>query len=129
MSKGIIRSIIDNDLYYSLMSNMSADSSFEKLHSDWYNCFAHILLAFNVGHNEDTIKSLFYDFDMDNWKSMHKENTEYSDSSKEELIKDFCGECSYICDRTSYDRLFRTHWLFRQSFRDELLKAQYPSIG
>ena len=114
--------------YYEVMSNMSLDMNFKEIHKLWYNCFSYILKSFNVGHNDKTIKSLFYDFDMDNWKAMHKENTEYSKYTKESLIESFCGECMYISDRTSYDRLFRAHWLFKQSFDKELMKVKYPEL-
>ena len=56
---------------------------------------------------------------MDNWTATHKENTEYTNYSKMKLIDEFCGECHYISDRISYDRLFRAHWLFRQVFIKE----------
>lgn len=30
-------------------------------------------------------------------------------------------------DRADYDRLFRTHWLFRQAFSNEIDKILYPN--
>ncbi len=112
--------------YYKLMENFNEDMSFDEIHDKWYKCFYYILRSFKVGHNKSTIKSLFYDFDMENWNSMHRENTEYKNYTKLELLDDFCGECDYISDRTSYDRLFRTHWLFKQSFSEEINKIKYP---
>jgi hypothetical protein len=57
---------------------------------------------------------------MVNWDDLDKENSIYKQDSKEQLIEKFCYECVYICDRVSYDRLFRTHWLFLRAFEDEL---------
>jgi hypothetical protein len=115
--------------YYKIMSNFDKDMSFEELHEKWFKCFDYILRLFKVGFNKKSIKSLFYDFDMENWKAMHKENSvEYKDHTKEQLIDEFCGECDYISDRTSYDRLFRTHWLFRQAFEKEIDKIRYPFL-
>ena len=108
------------DEYYNLIENFNQKMSFEEIHDKWFKCFSYILKSYRLGYTNKIIKSLFYHFDMDNWKAMHKENTEYKDCSKEQLIDHFCGECSYICDRTSYDRLFRTHWLFKKAFSNEL---------
>lgn len=112
--------------YYDIMCNMDYKMSFEELNKLWYKCFTYILKSFKVGFNKKSIKSLYYDFDMDNWTALHKDQTEYKDYSKKKLIKAFCGECHYICDRASYDRLFRTHWLFRQAFDHELNILRFP---
>lgn len=111
--------------YYNLMCNFDSKSDFEKLHKEWFQCFDYIMRVFKVGHNSKTIKSLFYNFDMDNWTALHKEKTEYKDYTREKLIKSFCSECSYISDRVSYDRLFRTHWLFRQAFEKEMMNDRW----
>jgi hypothetical protein len=113
--------------YYKMMCSFSTEMKFKEIHEKWYKCFSYILKSFNVNYTDTAIKSLFYDFDMDNWKAMWKENTEYADYSNEQLIKEFCGETSYISDRTSYDRLFRTHWFFRNAFREKLIKIRFPS--
>lgn len=75
-----------------------------------------------------SINSLFYDFDMSNWEALHKENTEYKNYTKSELIESFASECSYISDRASYDRLFRTHWLFRNAFEKEMNNIRFPGV-
>src|SRR3989344_6026350 len=110
------------------MNRMDLKTDFKTIHKNWFKCFDYILRSFKSGHNAKTIKSLFYDFDMDNWTALHKENTEYKNNTKEGLIKNFCGECGYISDRTSYDRLFRTHWLFRQAFNRELMEVKYSNL-
>ena len=114
------------DDYYNLMGNMHKHKDFKRLHKDWMQCFNHILKSFNCGFTNKCIESLYYDFDMDNWKAMHKENSEYKDCNKDELIENFVWECAYIADRVSYDRLFRTHWIFRHAFEDELNKIRFP---
>lgn len=119
------REMLNEEKYYELMDSFSIDLGFEEICYRWFLCFEYILIKFNCGHNSKTIKSLFYDFDMANWSALHRENTEYKDHTKEQLIVDFCQECSYICDRVSYDRLFRTHWLFRQAYHKELFEVQY----
>lgn len=119
---------ITEEEYYELMGNMDSLKTFKKLHEAWYKCFNHILNSFNVGFTEKAIRSLYFDFDMSNWKAMWKENSEYKDCTYEELLKVFKGECSYISDRVSYDRLFRTHWIFRQIFEEDLNKLQFPKL-
>lgn len=113
--------MINEKEYYDLMDGgMSSEWTFEQLHTAWKSCFSHVLKSFKIGYTQKIIDSLFYDFQMDNWRAMHKQNTEYASYSKKKLVERFLGECQYTCDRMSYDRLFRTHWLFRQAFRNEL---------
>lgn len=117
------------DKYYETITSFEdVGMNFEKVHDRWFGCFTYILEKFNTGFNKDSIKSLFYDFDMENWRTMHLENTEYKDKSKQELFESFAGECWYTSDRMSYDRLFRTHWLFRKAFHDELTRYRYPRL-
>ena len=115
--------------FYSTMNKFESSMTFKQIHKEWYKCFSYWLKSIELGFSDEAIKSLFYDFDMENWTAMHKENTEYKDDSNNILIGHFCGECSYIMDRMSYDRLFRTHWLFRQGFNDELNKVRFPNIS
>lgn len=103
--------------YYNLMSTFDTNMNFDEIHEKWYKCFHYILRSFKVRFLDKTIHSLFYDFDMENWTALHKENTEYKDDSRKDLIKFFCIECGYISDKASYDRLFRTHWLFKNAFQ------------
>lgn len=106
--------------YYDLMTKHKGES-FDELHQDWLNCFAYILKSYKVGFTNKAIKDLFYYFQMSNWKDLHLENTEYKGKSKQGLVKEFKDECWYISDRSSYDRLFRTHYLFLRAFEDELM--------
>lgn len=103
------------------MQNMVLeDDTFDKIYNKWKLCFAYVLRSYKCGYNKHSINHIFNRFNMENWKAMHKENTEYANYSKEQLIDAFNKECDYICDRTSYDRLFRCHWLFKQAFYKEL---------
>jgi len=72
---------------------------------------------------------LFYEFTMQNWNAMHRENTEYKTFSRRNLYQNFSAEASYISDRISLDRLFRTHWMFRQVFYDELIFDEFPEFA
>ena len=96
------------------MYNFNTKMTFDEIHQNWYECFSYVLKSFKCGFNKNSIKSLFYHFNMNNWNAMHKKNTKYKDYSKDQLLDEFCAECNYIADRTSYDRLFRTHWLFKK---------------
>lgn len=114
---------ITKEKYYELMHNMvQPNDTFQNIYSKWKLCFSYILRSYKVGFNKYSINSLFTRFDMENWKAMHKENTEYANYSKKQLIESFNDECYYISDRASYDRLFRCHWLFKQAFYNELNK-------
>ena len=119
---------MNKDQYYATMCNFKSSHSFTTLHDNWYKCFSFILKAFKVGYTDKTIKSLFYDFNMDNWSALNLKNTEYAGMSQNEIIDKFCGEANYISDRTSYDRLFRTHYLFRNAFPDEINRIKYPTL-
>lgn len=115
--------------YYELVENFKLTMKFKEVHEKWYKCFSYILKSFKVGYTEKTIKSLFYDFEMCNWKAMWKENSEYKGHSKKQMFESFISECSYVSDRTSYDRLFRTHWLFLNTFEKEIHKVKYPELN
>lgn len=114
--------------YYDLMHTIDEKETFEDIHDSWYKCFSYIMMKLMPGVTEEGIKSIFYHFEMSNWKDLHKENSEYSNQTKWDLVDKFCGECRYISDRFSYDRLFRTHWLFYRAFDDELTKIKYPEL-
>lgn len=114
--------------YYRAMNTMPTYKSFETLHKKWYECFSYILKSYKKGYNKKIIDSLFYDWDMQNWTALHKEKTEYALYSKDELAVEFQHACTYICDRASYDRLFRTHWLFKNAFEEKIDKIRFPLI-
>lgn len=101
--------------YYDLMCNFSTNMKRKELIKKWYLCFYYICKEINMCFTDSVIHSLFYHFGMDNWKDLHLENTIYKGKRKKTLLKAFCSEAHYICDRVSYDRLFRTHWLFLQA--------------
>lgn len=106
--------------YYDTMSNFKSSMTFDKVHKKWFKCFSYILKRFNVGYTSATIKDLFYGFSMQNWELLHLNNSIYSNKSDTEILDAFAGECQYISDRTSYDRLFRTHWLFLMAYDGEM---------
>lgn len=116
------------ELYDLMCIDIKKDTSFDVLHEKWFLCFSEVLKLFNKGFNEDSIKALFYEFDMANWKALHLENTEYKTKTKKELLDSFLRECYYISDRLSFDRLFRTHWLFKQVFDKELSKYYWDNV-
>ncbi len=115
--------------YYKLMCNMRDNKTFQDYHDNWYKCFTYILKSFKCNFHPNAIKSLFYDFEMENWNALHLgNNAEYKGSTKEQLLDYFAGECNYISDRTSFDRLFRTHYLFIRSFETEMQNIKYPDL-
>lgn len=124
----IIRQKIPEVTYYDYMGNMICIPNFDEIHRKWRICFSYILKNMGVGYTDKIITHLFYEFDMENWSAMHQENSEFKDKTNEELIELFGGECSYISDRTSYDRLFRAQWLFRRAYEKEINKIKYPSL-
>lgn len=109
--------------YYDYMCEMGeciANESFEELHSRWFNCFAYSLRKLDPSIPLTTIRALFYDWDMDNWEALHQDKTEYAGMEYGALLDSFDGECNYICDRVSWDRIFRVHWLFKRAFNKRL---------
>ena len=106
--------------YYDYMCHMGKPSRFQGVLEYWEYCFSYSLKKMKSGFNNKSIKCLFEDFDMENWTALHIENTEYAGKSKDKLVSEFIGECHYIADRMSLDRLFRCHWLFKQAFEKEL---------
>ncbi len=119
-----------NEFYDTMCTFNTSMMNFEELHQKWFTCFSYMLKSYKVGFRGKTIKSLFYDFQMSNWKELWLASSEeYKDFTPEQLSKSFCGECSYICDRHSYDRIFRTHWLFIRAYEEELDNIRYPSLN
>lgn len=110
--------------YYHAMANFTVDMSFGTMYQKWYQCFAYILRSYKLGYTPQAIDHLFHQFQMENWHL----SSEHRGKSKEDLLKHFCLEALYISDRTSYDRLFRTHWFFINAYHDELLPILYPSV-
>jgi hypothetical protein len=102
--------------YYSLMQSFSPEMKMAEIEDKWSDCFLWILQHQKVGFTKTAALSLFEDWEMCNWRAMwQEENSEYKGLNRKQLLAKFCGECSYICDRASYDRLFRTHWLFKKA--------------
>jgi len=120
--KGIPRKINNliwkkrEDKYYGYMCDMASDYIAAK--EKWFYCFHYTLKRW--GFNNKSIKDLFNEFLMVNWEALHLENTSYVGYSKEELKESFRHECHYVSDRMSFDRLFRTHWLYLQAFSEDI---------
>jgi len=110
------------DKYYEIMSNFCKfkHTDFNKIHKLWYSCFYAILRGLNPGYVDGVISDLFYNFQMSNWKDLQLACSIYKGGTREELYYEFVNEVAYISDRVSYDRLFRTHWLFRRVFDKQL---------
>lgn len=124
---------MDNTLtkeqFYNLMTTFEPSMSFEQIHQRWLDCFKYMFKSFKVGFTDQSIENLFYNFRMLNGKMFWKEyNPDYKNHTQQQLLKSFCGECNYIGDRYSYDRIFRTHWLFLRVFEEELDRFIYPDL-
>ena len=90
------------------------EESFDEVRVIWEEFF---FRAFKMmGMNKKSIKVLWEDFEMSNWKAMWFEGSEFENYTYRELFETFVGEAHYICDRLSIDRIFRTHWLFKEAF-------------
>jgi hypothetical protein len=111
--------MISEKTYYEYMNHFGDLHKFDIVHDRWYKCFDRILRMMKVGYKKPQVDSLFYKFYMENWDALQQENTVYRDTKPIELAIEFSYECIYISDRPSYDRLFRTHWLFRKAFGKE----------
>ena len=117
---------IDFDKFEKMMSTMERIpiTSFKRMYATWYKCFAYTLKSFKAGYTDKAIAHMFRYFDMCNWEQFHLDNSKYKDIPEEireeVMYKDFCGECRYVYDRMSYDRLFRVHWLFLQIYEKEI---------
>jgi hypothetical protein len=109
------------DTYYEVMCNMK--DNYRNAKHDWHYCFDYTLRRWKF--NKKARKDLFENFLMENWKSLWKENTEFKDYTKEKMIQYFQGECHYTCDRMSLDRLFRVHWLYLNTFAEDIRKEWY----
>lgn len=114
--------------FYEAMEGFNEEMQFKEVHKTWFKCFSTALKSFEKSFSDEAIKSLFYYFDMENWTALHQDNTEYKGKSQHEMFKEFIGECGYISDRMSYDRLFRAHWLFKQAFYKEMNAVKYPEL-
>lgn len=111
---------ITKEEYYDLVYNMPKNVRYNEFKIKWFNCFYYILKDFKLGYNMKIIKSLFYHFQMDNWKDLHLANSIYKGFSEKKLREELLSELSYCADRMTYDRLFRVHWLFKQVFKTEM---------
>lgn len=112
--------MISEDVYYNIMcKEIGKGKTFQEIHKMWFDCFQYILVK-QFRMSKKSCQILFYRFEMDNWTALHKENTKYKDKNEKQLLEIFFGECNYISDRASLDRVFRCHWLFRNAFHNEL---------
>ena len=107
--------------YYKAMSSFDSKMPPEEVAALWRRCFAYILRSYKLGFTEKAIERLFEDFEMCNWPALHRDKClETKDMSTMELRGWFASECHYISDRASFDRLFRTHWLYNIAYRWEV---------
>ena len=111
------------DKYYDIMLSFGnydrdRDLIYNICRDKWFYCFNFVLR--NWGFSKKSIHHLFYNWDMSNWDALHLENTKYKGFISHDLKRIFFFECVYVCDRMSFDRLFRTHWLFVRAFEEEL---------
>lgn len=102
-------------------------SSFEEIYALWYEFFEKSMRAMGI-RSRQASKLLFEEWEMENWKNMHLENSVYAEYNRDRLYQSFSGDVNYISDRISFDRLFRAHWFFRQVFMDELTMKYYPFV-
>lgn len=113
--------------YYEIMcETIYKYKSFKKVHELWYKCFIYGMGKLKI--SKSAANNLFYNFLMNNWTALHKEKTEYKDYSTSQLLESFKGECHYISDRLSFDRIFRAHWLFLQVYNSQMDKIRYSNI-
>ena len=66
------------DEYYELMYNMPIDN-FTSCKDTWYAGFTYMMKGMSPTLIDEAISSLFWNWDMENWKALHKENSGYKD--------------------------------------------------
>ena len=113
----------NTDEYYNKVQEITESKKDYKVVSQlWKEVFTSFLSYLRF--NEYAIDSLFEWGDFGhNWKDLHKENTEYAGLSELQLFTHFKGDLDYCSDRMSLDRLFRLHWLYKQSFIKAMSKG------
>ena len=74
---------ISEEDYYNIMQNFNNLTLKEEIISKWKQCFIYILSKRE--YPMLVIEDLFNNFNMNNWKDLHKENTKYAEFTKEEL--------------------------------------------
>lgn len=132
--KGIIRKI-RFDMRYSKLIRIARQlwlcnndrlykDIFDDVYDLWYEYFKTSMRMLGIKRNK-SIKTLFDGWDMQNWKAMHLDSSEYQHNSRDELFHIFSSEAEYMADRMSFDRLFRTHWLFKKVYKDEIHSRMY----
>lgn len=104
--------------WYESIDKLQSLDNYKEIHNLWYKIFYAYCKVFNM--NKGAIKSLFYNFQMQNWKDMHKSNSEYAEYLDTQLLESFKRDVAYCSDRMSLDRLFRNHWKFRQLYGSKL---------
>lgn len=62
-----------------------------------------------------------------NWENLQLDHTKYKDKNILQLKDIFVKDAMYISDRMEFDRLFRTHWLFR-TITNEVIYANFREI-
>jgi hypothetical protein len=94
--------------------------NFKQDHELWLKIFTYMIYKIEPKSSKELIKSLFYNFDMSNWTALHLENTKYAKFNQKKLLEEFKSELNYISDRLSFDRIFRTHYLFLRTYNKEI---------
>lgn len=104
-----------------LATKISNAKTYEQIKPLWENYFETTLTE--MGFNSKSISHLLnWGQAGHNWNILHRENTQYKNHTKYQLISLFNMDVVYMSDRISLDRLFRAHWAYHQAFEKELLK-------
>ena len=115
---------INSDKYYDFISKDLIDavdalkarkskSNYKKLSKMWFKIFHCSLKKFMPNLTKKDSYTMFLGLAFENGHMFHiEENNYYKDYSFEQLINEFKGDISYWVDRASFDRIFRTHWLY-----------------
>ncbi len=115
---GDVQQPMNKDEFYKTMEAFHKDMPDDVVSRNWRKCFVYALSSTYKDFPAAAAEILFDRFDMDNWKAMWKEHSpEYKDSTIDQMKEAFAGECHYISDRISFDRVFRTHWLYKRAYK------------
>lgn len=115
--------MISKKKYYETMASFSWKDGFGVNHKKWFECFEYSLRNLDKGFTKALAKTLFYRFEMSNAAMFHIENhpayAPLKDQPKK-LFEEFADDVHYCSDRMCFDRLFRLHWLFLQTYSKQM---------
>lgn len=102
--------------YFEIIHKITDSSkNYKKVKDNWKIIFECVLKEMKF--SDYSIKLLFENGKCGhNWRVLHKENTKYAEIGEKDIFKNFQFDLEYSSDRMSFDRLFRLHWLFNESF-------------